>query len=141
MVTIGPPTRTGWMRTRTPTAPTAPTRRWTDAQDDDEPAQDGAGDDEDDAEGDDSDQDEPQRHGTPQAGTAQAWEIILAERNEAGEWHTVGEPVPDARFPTMDLAFDYATRLNCRDFGRKFDWANDPGRAWVAVRVGTRGRL
>lgn len=108
---------------------------------DDEPPQDAVGDDEDVAEGDDSDQDEPHRHSTPQASTAQAWEIILAERDEAGEWHTVADPVPDARFPTMDLAFDYATRLNCRDFGKRFDWANGPGRAWVAVRVGARGRL
>jgi hypothetical protein len=108
-----------------------------DAQDDDEPAQDGAGNEENGAEGDDSDPDEPQRHGRTQASTAQAWEIVLAERNEAGKWQTVGEPVPDARFPTMDLAFDYATRINCRDFGKRFEWLNEPCRAWVAVRVGT----
>lgn len=110
-------------------------------EDCDPDAQDGAGDEEDDAEGDDSDPDEPQRHGKPQASTAHAWEIIQAERNEAAGWRTVREPVPDARFPTIDRAFDYRTRLNCRDFGKRFDWMCNPGRAWLAVRVGTRGKL
>lgn len=123
------------------TAGTAGTDEAQDDEDDDEPVQDSAGADEDGAEGDDSDPDEPRRHGTPRANTAQAWEIVLAERNEAGEWHTVGEPVPDVDFMEQALAYDFAERENKRRIGRGFDWANDPGRAWVAVRVGTRGRL
>jgi hypothetical protein len=33
------------------------------------------------------------------------------------------------------------TAVEWNKWSRGFDWANDPGRAWVAVRVGTRGQL
>lgn len=99
------------------------------------------GGDEDDAEGDDSEQDRRHPHGRPQAGIAQAWEIILAERDADGEWHTVGEPVPDAHFETLDVAQAYEEARNRRQFGRRFDWMADPSKAWVAVRIGQRGRL
>jgi hypothetical protein len=66
----------------------------------------------------------------------QAWQVQLAERDEAGEWRVVGEPLPDAQFDEMGLAHAWAENRNKRDYGRRFDWANEPDRGWIAVRVG-----
>ena len=62
----------------------------------------------------------------------------MAQRNEAGQWRTIGEPVRGARFPTMDLAHDFAEVRNRVSF-KGFDWLDDPGVAWLAVPVGVRG--
>lgn len=67
-------------------------------------------------------------------------EALLAERNEASECHTVGQQVPNVDFMEQSLAYDNNERENKRRFGRGLDRANDPGQAWVAVRVGTRER-
>jgi hypothetical protein len=93
---------------------------------DNEPPQDGAGD----ALGD-----------TPQAEEEGAWEIVMAERDDAGEWRTVGEPVPDVDFTDQGLAYDFAESRNRREFGRRFCWTTDPSKAWVMVQAGMRGRL
>jgi|GEM_PF-6507132 len=118
-----------------------------DPEDDEHPgtALDGAESPHDDA-GDVSDQgdDAEDLDDAPSAGqryTFQAWQVILATRDDAGQWSTVGEPVADARFDTMAVAHGYAETRNKRDFGWRFDWTKDPPRAWVAVREGHRGAL
>jgi hypothetical protein len=69
----------------------------------------------------------------------QAWCVQLAERGDDGEWRVVGEPLPDAQFDGMGLAHTWAENRNRRDFGKRFDWANEPDRGWIAVRIGTVG--
>jgi hypothetical protein len=69
------------------------------------------------------------------------WVVIMAERDASGEWLTVGESVPGYIFSAMGDATDHANQMNQSDFGRRFDWLDNPGRAWVAVPVGQRGRL
>ncbi len=71
----------------------------------------------------------------------ESWYIIRAERGDDGEWQTVGDPLPDADFSDLDLAFCAVDRLNRRDFGKGFDWLKKPPREWLAVRAGQSGRL
>lgn len=69
------------------------------------------------------------------------WVVVMAERDDAGEWRTVGEPLAREQFHDLDLAFTFANALNRRDFGQKFDWLANPPRAWLAVRPGQLGAL
>jgi len=90
---------------------------------------------------DDADEDPDEHDGRPQAASVESWEVILAERDEAGQWSTVGEAIDDARFESIGLAYAYAETRNKRQFSHRWDWTLDPDRAWVAVPVGHRGRL
>jgi hypothetical protein len=85
----------------------------------------------------DSEQDDHGHRGASRGASWSVWEIILAERDEGGEWHTVGQPVPDAHFEALDHAQAYADSRNHRQFGRGFDWLVEPARGWIAVRVRT----
>ena len=69
----------------------------------------------------------------------QAWCVILAERDAAGAWRTVGEPVADAVFDDMSTAHLWAENRNKRHFGQKFDWLSNPPKAWITARVGQVG--
>jgi len=91
--------------------------------------------------GDDATTDPDEHPDRPQAASVESWEVILAERDEAGQWSTVGEAVDDARFESIGLAYAYAETRNKRQFTHRWDWTLDPDRAWVAVPVGHRGRL
>jgi hypothetical protein len=100
-------------------------------------AQDGAGDGFE-AEGDGED-------GEPESGlergVREPWVVVLAERDASGAWRTIGEPVPNAVFDDMSTAHLWAENRNKRHFGHRFDWANDPPKAWITARVGQIGAV
>ncbi|MFN0130826.1 MAG: hypothetical protein ACKV19_29535 [Verrucomicrobiales bacterium] len=69
-----------------------------------------------------------------------AWVVVLAERDASGEWRTTGEPVPEVDFNVQADAYAYAQKRN-KQWNAKFDWADDPSMAFVAVRADALGRL
>lgn len=90
------------------------------------------------AEGDGEDS---ERENGLERGVREPWVVVMAERDDAGEWRTVGEPLDREQFHDLDLAFTFVNALNRRDFGQKFDWVANPTKAWLAVRSGQLGAL